>query len=73
MARLIETVQKFVVGTEEEAKSFIERTASELKQKGATIKKSGYEYKTKKLKGEIVDYCYVISITSVFDEIWEAK
>ena len=66
----LETVEKYRVNTEEEAKTTMEYFREEAKKNGYLIKKSGYEKKEKKAKGEIVDQGYLVSVTKVFDTFW---
>ena len=67
----LETVEKYRVNTEEEAKTAMEYFREEAKKNGYLIKKSGYEKKEKKAKGEIVDQGYLVSVTKVFDTFWD--
>lgn len=67
---LLETTTKLKVNSEDLAKSTIEAYRQDAVEKGYTIKKAGYEYKTKKAKGEIIDEKWVVSITQVFGELW---
>lgn len=67
---LLETTTKLKVNSEELAKSTIEAYRQDAVEKGYTLKKAGYEYKTKKAKGEIIDEKWVVSITQVFGELW---
>lgn len=69
--RLIETTQKYVAHSEVEAKDLIEKFRAEAASKGYTVKKAGYEYKTKKSKGEIIAEIWVVSIVQVFGTLWE--
>ena len=66
----LETVEKYRVETEEEAKAIMEQFREDAKTKGYLVKKSGYEEKEKKAKGEIVDQGYLVSVTKVFDTFW---
>lgn len=66
----LETTEKFRAESEDEAKEMMEKFRKESAEKGYIIKKSGYEYKTKKAKGEVVDEAWVVSITKVFASIW---
>lgn len=68
---LLETAQKYRVDSEEQAKDLIEQFKNQAKEKGYIIKKTGYEYKTKKAKGEIVAEAWVVSVVQVFGELWE--
>ena len=49
----LETTTKYRVNTEDEAKNMIEKFREQAKTDGILLKKAGYEYKTKKSKGEI--------------------
>ena len=69
--RLIETVQKYVVDSEDAARGLIEEFREGAEKKGYRIKKAGYEYKTKKSKGEIISEAWIVSITQIFGDIWE--
>lgn len=68
---LLETTQKYRVDSEEQAKDLIEQFRNQAKEKGYVVKKAGYEYKTKKAKGEIIAEAWVVSVTQVFGELWE--
>ena len=68
---LLEVTTKLRANSEEGAKSTIESYRKEAAEKGYTIKKASYEYKTKKAKGEIIAEAWVVSITQIFGELWE--
>lgn len=68
---LLETTTKFRANTEVEAKDMIEAFRAEAEKKGYIVKKAGYEYKTKKAKGEIVAEVWVVTVTQVFASLWE--
>lgn len=68
---LLETTQKYSVGTEIQAKDMIEAFRAEAEEKGYTVKKAGYEYKVKRAKGEIIDERWVVSVTQTFGTLWE--
>lgn len=67
----LEITEKFRAYTEEEAKDFIETHRAAALSDGYILKKAGYEYKTKKAKGEVIDEAWVVSLTKVFNDIWE--
>lgn len=69
--RLLETTQKYAADSEIEAKEAIEEFRKEAAQKGYIVKKAGYEYKTKKSKGEVIGEVWVVSVTQVFSGLWE--
>lgn len=67
----LEITEKFRAYSENEAKDFIEQNRAAALKEGYVIKKAGYEYKTKKAKGEIVDEAWITTIVKTFNSIWE--
>lgn len=68
---LLEETSKYRVESEEGAKDLIEMFRKEALEKGYVIKKAGYEYKVKKAKGEIIGEVWVVTVTQVFNGLWE--
>lgn len=68
---LLETTSKFRANSENEAKEMIEEFRAEATTKGYVVKKAGFEYKTKKAKGEVIAEAWVVSVTQVFGDLWE--
>jgi hypothetical protein len=68
---LLETTSKYRASSENEAKEMIEKFRAEARDKGYTVKKAGFEYKTKKTKGEVIGQAWVVSVTQVFGDLWE--
>lgn len=68
---LLETTQKYRAESENEAKEMMEEFRKQAGEKGYTIKKSGYEYKNKKQKGEIVDEAWIVTIIETFAGVWD--
>ena len=68
---LLETTSKFRAETEIAAKDMIEQFRAEASQKGYIVKKAGYEYKTKKAKGEIIATKFIVEIVQTFAGIWD--
>lgn len=68
---LLETTSKYRADTEVDAKNMIEKFRAQADEKGYILKKAGYEYKTKKAKGEIIADGFLVSITCVYQEFWE--
>ena len=64
--RLIEQTEKYVVDSEEEAIKVIQNFKKDAESKGYILGKSGYDYKTKKAKGEIVDSWAVVSVEKTY-------
>ena len=68
---LLETTNKYSVDSESKAKDMIEEFRQKAADKGYIIKKAGYEYKTKKAKGEVNAEAWVVSVTFIFSSLWE--
>ena len=69
--RILKTTEEYRTNSEVEAKEAMERFRAEAKEKGYHINKSGYTYKAKKSKGDIIDEAWVVSITKEFSSVWE--
>lgn len=69
--KLLERTEKYEVYSEIEAKDLIEHFRVEAVTKNYTVKKAGYEHKTKKSKGEIIAEVWVVTITQVHAVLWE--
>lgn len=69
--RLIEQKEKYVVNSEQEAINLIEHFRKDAEENGYILGASGYTYKTKKAKGEIIDECWVCDIKKVVGGVWD--
>ena len=69
--RLIERTEKFVVDSEEEAIKLIQNSKEDAEKNGYILGASGYTYKTKKAKGEIIGEAWVVSIKNVLGGVWD--
>ena len=69
--RLIEQKEKYVVDSEEDAIEVIQRYKKDAEEKGYILGKSGYDYKTKKAKGEIIGEVWVVTVKKVLGGIWD--
>lgn len=67
----LEVQEKYKAYSEEEAKDFIETQRAASAVDGYILKKAGYEYKTKKAKGEIIDQAWITTTVKIFNDIWE--
>lgn len=67
----LEIQEKYRAYSEDEAKDFIETNRTAATTGNYILKKAGYEYKTKKAKGEVVDEAWVVTLVKVFNGIWE--
>ncbi len=70
---LIKQTDEYVVDTEEEAIKMIEAFRQQAAENGYMLGASGYTYKCKKAKGEIVDELYVVKISKVFGGVWDGR
>ena len=69
--RLIKRTEEYVVDTEEQAIKAIQNFREDAEQQGHTVGASGYTYKTKKAKGEIIGEQYLIKVTRILGGIWD--
>lgn len=69
--RLIEKTEKYVVDTEEEAVKLIRDAKEDAATNEYILGASGYTYKTKKSKGEIVGEVWVTTIRKVLGGVWD--
>ena len=49
----------------------IENARAHQKEGNYVLGANGYKYKTKKLRGEIIGEAWVVSVTKIFDEVWD--
>ena len=71
MARLIQKVETYIVGTPAEAEVFINEARTSAPAKGSIVTKAAYAHKERKSKGEVVEECEVVTITSTFGSTWD--
>lgn len=69
--RLIERTEKFIVDSEVEAIKLIQSSKEDAEKNGYVLGASGYVYKTKKAKGEIIGEAWVVSIKKVLGGVWD--
>ena len=69
--RLIEQTEKYIVNSEEDALKVVQAFKQDANEKGYKLGASGYTYKTKKSKGEIIDECWIVSVKKVLGGIWD--
>ena len=69
MLRLKEKLT-FRCETEEEAKALIERYKQDGRTNGYEVNKVSYQYKEKKIKGEVADSCSLTERELVYTTIW---
>lgn len=69
--RLIERTEKYVVDSEEEAIQLIQTSKQDAEKNGYVLGATGYTYKTKKAKGEIIGEAWVTTIKKVLGGVWD--
>lgn len=69
--RLIEQTEKYVVDSEEEALKVVQTFKQNAQDKGYLLGSSGYTYKSKKAKGEIIGEVWVVTIKKVLGGVWD--
>ena len=70
--RTLKVTEEYRTDSELEAKEAMERFRAEAKEKGYHVNKSGYTYKAKKSKGDIIAEAWVVSVTKEYSSVWEA-
>lgn len=71
MGYLLKRTEEIRANSEEEAKTIMENCRKDAQEKGYTIGASGYTYKTKKAKGEIIDEAWVVKIVEQIAGVWD--
>lgn len=69
--RLIEQTEKYVVDSEEDAIKVVQQFKKDAETKGYILGASGYTYKTKKAKGEIIGEAWVVTVKKVLGGVWD--
>lgn len=69
--RLIERTEKYVVDSEEEAIRIIKGFKEDAAANNYILGNSGYAYKTKKAKGEIIGEVWVVTIKKILGGVWD--
>lgn len=65
---LLQQIDKYSAQTEKEAKDFINKLSEEQYSGGYRLTESGYKYRNKKLKGEIIDEWYEVTVKKSYEE-----
>ena len=69
--RLIKRTEEYVVDSEEDAIKLIQNFKDYAEKNGYILGASGYTYKTKKAKGEIIGEVWVCKITKILGGVWD--
>ena len=67
----LKVTEEFRAYTEEEAIKAITDAREGQAKGGYVLGVNGYKYKTKKAKGQIIAEAWVVTVTKIFDEVWD--
>lgn len=67
----LKATEEFRAYTEEEAIKALEDARAAQDTEGYILGANGYKYKTKKAKGEVVDEAWVVTLTKIYNEVWD--
>ena len=67
----LKVTEEFRAYTEEEAISAIQTARERQNTDGYQLGANGYKYKSKKSKGEIVDEAWIVTISKIYNEVWD--
>lgn len=67
----LKVTEEYRAYSEQEAIDALNEARTKQNTEGYTLGANGYKYKTKKAKGEIVSEAWIVSITKVYDEVWD--
>ncbi len=67
----LKVTEEFRAYSEQEALEAIAAARAHQQEGGYVLGANGYKYKTKKSKGEIIGEAWVVSVTKIFDEVWD--
>ena len=69
--KILKQTEEYRTDSEEEAIAVIESYKKDAEEKGYILGASGYIYKTKKAKGEIIDEAWVVKVTKILGGVWD--
>ena len=69
--RLIKQTEEYTVDTEQAAIDLIKNFREDAESKGYILGASGYTYKTKKAKGEIIGEIWIGKIVKILGGVWD--
>ena len=67
----LKVTEEYRAYSEQEAIDALNEARAKQNTEGYTLGANGYKYKTKKVKGEIIAEAWIVSITKVYDEVWD--
>ena len=69
--RKLKATEEFKTYSEEEAIKAIEEMRANQAKENYVLGASGYKYKTKKAKGEVIGEAWIVTVTKIYGDIWE--
>ena len=67
----LKITEEYRAYSEEEAIQAINGARALQEEGGYTLGANGYKYITKKAKGVVIAEAWIVSITKIFDEVWD--
>lgn len=67
----LKVTEEFRAYSEQEAIEALNEARARQSVDGYTLGANGYKYKTKKAKKEIVGEAWIVSLTKIYNEIWD--
>lgn len=67
----LKVTEEYCAYTEEEAINAINKAREAQSTEGYQLGANGYKYKTKKAKGEIVGEAWVVTLSKIYNEVWD--
>lgn len=67
----LKVTEEYRAYSEQEAIDALNEARAKQNTEGYTLGANGYKYKTKKSKGEIIGEAWIVSVTKIFDEVWD--
>jgi len=67
----LKVTEEFRAYSEEEAIEALNNTRERQNEGGYQLGANGYKYKSKKSKGEIVDEAWIVTVTKIYNEVWD--
>ena len=67
----LKVTEEYRAYSEQEAIDALNEARAKQNTEGYTLGANGYKYKTKKAKGQIVGEAWVVSVTKIYDEVWD--
>lgn len=67
----LKVTEEYRAYTEEEAINAIAKARAAQEEGGYVLGANGYKYKTKKSKGAIIGEAWVVTMTKIYDDVWD--